>query len=65
MGRFEADITLESWLFGFRPCWGRAVYPTCLFCFSSDLYCLNRHLMLPHMNLTKHDLTYHLQVTTY
>ena len=23
MGRIEADIALESWLFGFRPCLGQ------------------------------------------
>ena len=26
MGRIEAAITLESWLFGFRPCWGQGQF---------------------------------------
>ena len=26
MGRIEADITLESWLFGFRPCSGQGQF---------------------------------------
>ena len=26
MGRIEADITLESWLFGFQPCSGQGQF---------------------------------------
>ena len=26
MGRIEADIALESWLFGFRPCSGQGQF---------------------------------------
>ena len=26
MGRVEADIALESWLFGFRPCSGQGQF---------------------------------------
>ena len=32
MGRIQADIALESWLFGFQPCLDLfgTVYPKCL-----------------------------------
>ena len=36
MGVIEADIVLESWLFGFRPCSGQGQFTLPLHCNMND-----------------------------
>ena len=46
MGRIEADIALESWLFGFRPCSGQGQFTLHLQLFTQKYCVMWKILML-------------------
>ena len=46
MGRIEADIALESWLFGFRPCSGKGQFTLHLQLFTQKYCVMWKILML-------------------